>query len=95
MATPSAEGNHGRERLTTPTRPPDSLLIVETHRRHVSQKHGLQASYVNAHLHRSGYAQHVDCVNFLHELSKLASIRVNYNIAEVPLTLGLIVRLGR
>jgi hypothetical protein len=60
VATSSAQGKSDGHPRSTPTGPPDALLVVESHRRHVRHHHGEKSADVDTRLHRCGDAQEIN-----------------------------------
>jgi hypothetical protein len=95
MTPASAERYGKRKGLTSATRPPDPLLIIESHRRHICEKHSLQSPDVNSDLHRGSNAKDIDLIHVRYVFTLLVYIVVYYDISEMALPQWLVVRLSR
>ena len=95
MATPSAQGQDGCERLAAPARAARALLVVESHRGHVPEHDSLEAADIDADLHGGRDAQHVNLVNGLDEGSLVGRVDFHDDVPEQPLPLGLVIGLRR
>ena len=93
MTASSAQSHHQRECLPTPPCTSNSLLIVESHRRHVRKKHGLKTSDIDADLHCCRNAQDVNVVNSADVRPLEIAVDVYNDVSEVPLAERLIVSL--
>jgi hypothetical protein len=90
----AAKGQYDCEGLAFSASAPRTLLIVETHRRHIREHHRLQATDIDSNLHRCCYAQDIDFVD-LRVISSRSRIRnVDDDVPEMSLALGLVIGLS-
>src|SRR5262245_51407256 len=89
MTAPATQCYYNRESLPSSAGAADSLLIVESHWRHVREHYRLQASNVHADFHSRRNAQDVDLVDVLKKLP--GSTNINDDIPKESLAFGLII----
>jgi hypothetical protein len=90
VAAAATKSDDGGKRLSSPSGSSHTLLIVESHRRHIREHYGLQTPYIDPNFHRRCDAQDVNFIHILKEFSRPAT-HVHDNIAEEALPFRLII----
>src|SRR5207245_4424503 len=76
VALAPADGDDHREGLASSTRTADSLLVVETLRRHVCLENGLERANIYTDLHRRSHRQEVDDLSLSQRWACIPAVNV-------------------
>ena len=89
VTTTATEGDDHRIGETTPAGSPDTLLIIEAHRRHVGLINGLQRADINTDLHGCRHGQQVNLLRCARDLFVGDGREcIDENSAKTPQPLG-------
>ena len=80
--------------MAAATGSPCALLVVEAHRRHVPKDDSLEVADVDPDLHGRGHAKHVDLIHLLYKWPFRLRFKLDNDVSEVPLPLGLVICLS-
>src|SRR5581483_2733732 len=75
------------------SRSPRTLLVVESHGRHIGEHHRLQAAYVDSYFHSRRHAQQVNGIDQLDYRMCRILVNVDHYVSELALPFSLVIRL--